>query len=326
MTVKKSIMSTADFPAVLDDEARFKLWHDTYCDWVGATDLGRMSDAPFTAQWEFISFKETLLARFQGTTQSIARTAQQIAAAPQDRYFLSVNSGTTALSFAQGRKESTIGAGQALFFSGTDAFRCEGASDWISIGLPKPAMQQPVPNVEDLIALPLDSAQPAMRHLLRYVDILLEPDGLDNDSALAEQVEKTLLDMAVLALGGAGDGAAIARMRGLRAARCTEILHEIAKGFADPAFSAKGVAAKLGLSSSYLEKLLHETGLSFTGRVLELRLQRARRMLADRRHDHLKVGEIAFACGFNELSYFHRCFRRRFGASPAQFRGSDERA
>ena len=44
-------------------------------------------------------------------------------------------------------------------------------------------------------------------------------------------------------------------------------------------------------------------------------------MLADRCHDGMKVSDIALACGFNEVSYFNRCFRRRFGASPTQYRG-----
>ena len=55
--------------------------------------------------------------------------------------------------------------------------------------------------------------------------------------------------------------------------------------------------------------------------VLELRLQKARAMLASPRYDRMKVSDIALACGFNEVSYFNRCFRRRFGASPTQFRG-----
>jgi AraC-like DNA-binding protein len=34
------------------------------------------------------------------------------------------------------------------------------------------------------------------------------------------------------------------------------------------------------------------------------------------------VGEIAYACGFNEVSYFNRRFRRRFGVSPTQYRAN----
>ena len=76
----------------------------------------------------------------------------------------------------------------------------------------------------------------------------------------------------------------------------------------------------IGLSPNYIQKLLHESGQSFTERVLELRLAKARAMLADRRNDGLKVSEIALACGFNEISYFNRCFRRRFGSAPNDHR------
>jgi AraC-like DNA-binding protein len=55
---------------------------------------------------------------------------------------------------------------------------------------------------------------------------------------------------------------------------------------------------------------------------LELRLQKARSMLVGTHHDHMKVSDIALACGFNEVSYFNRCFRRCFGASPTEHRGA----
>jgi AraC-like DNA-binding protein len=95
---------------------------------------------------------------------------------------------------------------------------------------------------------------------------------------------------------------------------------EIREGFADPAFSVRSLAAKLGMTARYIQDLLQETGLSFTERVLELRLQRARAMLADPRSDHLKASEIAAASGFNEIPYFNRCCRRRFGGTPTRFR------
>ena len=83
------------------------------------------------------------------------------------------------------------------------------------------------------------------------------------------------------------------------------------------------IAAKLGLSANYIQKILYETEATFTERVLELRLQKAREMLADPRNDRLKVSNIALSCGFNEVSYFNRCFRRRFGEAPTQSRRRD---
>jgi AraC-like DNA-binding protein len=52
----------------------------------------------------------------------------------------------------------------------------------------------------------------------------------------------------------------------------------------------------------------------------ELRLQKALAILMTDRSCMLKIGDVASSCGFNEVSYFHRCFRRRFGAAPAQLR------
>jgi AraC-like DNA-binding protein len=77
------------------------------------------------------------------------------------------------------------------------------------------------------------------------------------------------------------------------------------------------------VSARYIQDLLQDTGSSFTERVTELRLQKARAMLLGDRYATLKVSDLALSCGFNEVSYFHRCFRRRFGISPAQFRAKN---
>ncbi|GKY89844.1 helix-turn-helix domain-containing protein [Sinisalibacter aestuarii] len=35
--------------------------------------------------------------------------------------------------------------------------------------------------------------------------------------------------------------------------------------------------------------------------------------------DPMLVSSIAYACGFNDVSYFNRQFRRLFGCAPGQF-------
>ncbi|CAN5303637.1 hypothetical protein BH11PSE4_BH11PSE4_43730 [soil metagenome] len=107
---------------------------------------------------------------------------------------------------------------------------------------------------------------------------------------------------------------------GLRAARVASVMAQIQDGFANQQFSTRVVAERLGLSVRYVQDLLQSSGLSITDRIMELRLEKARAMLLDDRNCMLKISEVALSCGFNELSYFHRSFRRRFGASPARFR------
>ena len=107
---------------------------------------------------------------------------------------------------------------------------------------------------------------------------------------------------------------------GLRGARIASVIAQIHESFADQQFSTRVVAEKLGLSVRYVQDLLQGSGLSITDRIMELRLEKARTMLVDDRNCRLKISEVASNCGFNELSYFHRSFRRRFGASPAKYR------
>lgn len=38
------------------------------------------------------------------------------------------------------------------------------------------------------------------------------------------------------------------------------------------------------------------------------------------------VTQIALKCGFENLSYFNRLFRRKFGVTPGQYRGEKEGA
>jgi AraC-like DNA-binding protein len=40
----------------------------------------------------------------------------------------------------------------------------------------------------------------------------------------------------------------------------------------------------------------------------------------DPRARHRAIGDIALDCGFGDISYFNRAFRRRYGASPSEIR------
>jgi len=127
------------------------------------------------------------------------------------------------------------------------------------------------------------------------------------------------MDLAALGLGARGDLVAAAQRRGLRAVRLKSVLMILERRFAEPDFSAQKLAAAAGLSERYVNELLYEAGASFTMRLTELRLRKAADLLQCA--GWRRISDIAFACGFNDLSYFNRCFRRRFGLTPSAARG-----
>jgi AraC-like DNA-binding protein len=252
-----------------------------------------------------------------------ARTAQQIAADPRGNgFFLTFNRGDLPLTIRQvGREHSFRGGSPSLSStceSGEHLART--ANSFQGLFIPRARLAELVANVDDMLLTPIDADAEAVRHLRRYIEMLLQPDGIGEDPVVNEHILTTLLDLAAITLGAARDAGELARMRGLRAARLRAIVAAIKAGFIDPAFSSQDVAAALGFTRRYVNDLLYQTGTTFAERVLELRLQKARTMLGRAGHDALKVSDIAFACGFNDVSYFNRTFRRRFGATPSELR------
>jgi AraC-like DNA-binding protein len=59
------------------------------------------------------------------------------------------------------------------------------------------------------------------------------------------------------------------------------------------------------------------TGINFVDSLTEIRLGHASRMLIDTTHS---IAEIAYNCGFNNISNFNRVFKKRKGCSPKKFR------
>jgi YesN/AraC family two-component response regulator len=89
--------------------------------------------------------------------------------------------------------------------------------------------------------------------------------------------------------------------------------------FAEP-ISLANVAREAGLSRFHFCRLFHhEIGVPFHEHLHDLRVHRAKTLLADR---YLRVSEVAYAVGFNDLSHFDRTFRKMVGRSPSEYRAS----
>jgi AraC-like DNA-binding protein len=313
-----------ELPAGLNDQQRFRLWRDLYAARYGDCEMSALPDLPFHASSEMALFGDICVKRFTVTLDRMARTARQVAADGREDVLIGFNRGACFAQGVQRGRDVPLERGQAIVHSNAETGECryQGVLTLAGLSLPRRQLNDAVGGLEDLFPSRLDTTSLAARHLARYLDFLLGPDVIEDDPAVTSTIAHTLFDLVVLALGSAGEAAELATMRGLRAARAREIVAEIQAGFVDPGFSADEVALKLGLSTRYFQELLQETGATFTERVSELRLQKARAMLADRRCDRLKVTEIAFSSGFNGIAYFNQCFRRRFGVSPTQYRGS----
>lgn len=98
-----------------------------------------------------------------------------------------------------------------------------------------------------------------------------------------------------------------------------EIVHAlIDKHLTEDYLSAQWLADRVGVSLRTLQDDMQSQGMTVTGMIKLKRLQLARTKL-----EHLRgarhpgaIADVALSVGFNDISYFNRCFRRQFDCAP----------
>jgi len=78
------------------------------------------------------------------------------------------------------------------------------------------------------------------------------------------------------------------------------------------------LARQLNCSERHFSRLFREEfGVPFHARQIELRLQRARQLLAD---SNAKIINVAYVSGYRHLGLFNAMFKKRFGLTPVEWR------
>lgn len=86
---------------------------------------------------------------------------------------------------------------------------------------------------------------------------------------------------------------------------------------ANAEFTAEEFAAQIGISRMQLHRKLKSLfGVSATEFIRNERLKNAAELL---KKGNGNISEIAYSVGFNEISYFSRCFKDYFGCTPTEY-------
>jgi YesN/AraC family two-component response regulator len=87
---------------------------------------------------------------------------------------------------------------------------------------------------------------------------------------------------------------------------------------ADPDFNVTSLSEKLQISTTQVYRILKDlTGHTPVEFIRNVRLHNAFKML---NQDKISVTEVCYHSGFNNVSYFIKCFKYMFGVTPGYFR------
>jgi AraC-like DNA-binding protein len=255
-----------------------------------------------------------------GTLAGVRQGGTRFAAGIGEDLFFGVNLAGESTARQSG-KELHLRSGDAGFFVGAENdVRITRPTFVRFVGL-----RVPLKRLAPLIANPGDAgmrlapreARP-LQLLTRYLQALDMGASIDSPE-LSKAVADHICDLIALCMGAHRDAIPLVE-RGVRAARLKAVKADIDANLDDLELSVSAVAARHGVTPRYIQKLFEDDGATFSEYVLGQRLAEAHRSLTDPRLAHRTVSGIAFDGGFNDLSYFNRTFRRRFGATPTEVR------
>lgn len=138
---------------------------------------------------------------------------------------------------------------------------------------------------------------------------------LEEDSDWRDCVSRTSLDLAMRAISRSQSDVLAGAPAELRRA----VIDYIRSNLGDSGLRTSSIAKALRVSPRSVQSVFERLATTASGFILQNRLDRAASCLVDT-PGRQTITDLAFDCGFSDSAYFSRCFSRRFGVSPRDYR------
>lgn len=304
---------------LLSEQDRKGFWRDAVCaPYMHSTPTFR-SEGAFRGRHDMRLCGDTILMESVTTEYAVARGRSEISRSPSETAVL-MRQRSGAWRFQQNGREASLNVGDMVLLDSAspmagDMARSGGLQ---CIVMPRAAITRRLGQMETSVARPLAAASAQGALLNDYCDMIYRSaDGLDATHHV--WLERGLHDLVAMAFGAPLDSLETGPAT-LRSVRRLALLNHIDEHYGDANMSAATAAGRLGISERYLHRLLEESGSSFRQTVMRRRLDQVRRLLLDPGQAHRSIADIAFSCGFGDLSGFNRAFKAAFSITPRALR------
>jgi AraC-like DNA-binding protein len=319
MTNSQRFATVRFFTADLPEQDRVAVWREHYGRMALRIDLEPAKDAKFECALVSRALPELQLLSAKMSPVRVARTREFVADGNDDLVLI-INQ-TGAINASGCGRDVALKEGDAVLMSSSEVsvFNRHSAGGSLSLRMPRSVLSSIVVNVEDAVMQHIPQNAGALKLLANYTGAFLEEHALASPEIRSAAINH-VHDLIALTLGAMPDAAAVAKLRGVPAARLKLAKAYIIANSNRRNLSVGAVAAHLGVTPRNVQQLFESEGTTFSAFLLAQRLTRAHRMLTELRFAHSAIGAIAYDVGFGDLSYFNRCFKRRYGTTPREIR------
>lgn len=247
----------------------------------------------------------------------IARTRADIRSDEAENLFLIVQlEGSCGVEHAGA--QNLLDVGDCILVDSTKPVKFHfggGFSNHLSMHLPRQAMYSDS-------RVPFDIARrlPAREPMAIMLRALIAKIMVDNGAQHSHGMRDLMFDATRQAFVRAQDDFSItARESRARRLEMVEVL--IDRHLTEPELGVKWLAGKLGVAPRTLQEDFQSLGVTCTALIRDKRLRLVREKIAAAKdvRSSQTIAELAYAAGFNDISYFNRSFKELFDCAPSDF-------
>lgn len=296
---------------------QFAYWREAVCEAVlNVATENPGEDHAFAGDIACAGYGDLRFAAFTSSPHQVVRRTSHIARSSHTHYLISLQrSGRSRMQ--QCGQTCELGPGDIGVVDGARPFSVTfpGNVDRVLAVIPSVLLHGRAPWLRDR-PIGLLRRDDGLHDMLRmYIERLAGPEC--GSVTEAEMLTDNLCNLAALLTA---QGAAEQRASQERISDLDRMQAFLCRHFSDPELSPQALADHMRVSVRTIHKRFEQAETTFGRQLLETRLEACRRALMDPRCSTMTVAQIAFGCGFNDLSHFTKAFRMRFGVPPGRFR------
>jgi len=296
--------------------AAYEAWREGICRGFCRLDVGPAERDYIDCHNDFVLLNSIAIASPRGSSARFARTRDLLDDGCDDLVLISATHGNVRVT--QRSKTIDLTAGQMCLteMNVVGAVDLNQTGGFTTTRFPRRLLLQIAPSAENVLARTLGHDR-AMSIMIERYSALCSEVADELDAVGRKAAAQHLTDLVGHFLATSGGQSNPAGYRDVSTVRLSIVKADILKNLDKSNLTIETVAKANRLSTRQAQRMFAASGTTFTEFVLESRLLLSRKLLLDGSGRYRKVSDVAFTVGFNDLSYFHRSFKRRFGITPA---------
>ncbi|MFI7320211.1 helix-turn-helix domain-containing protein [Streptomyces venezuelae] len=317
------MIETVFHSADLDATDRFAAWCDDVCAYHAPYALSSPHTADFAASLGLLRLGPVTVSVVATPSLHAQRSPRLIRASDPEAYVVTlVRRGTLCVTRAG--TETEVRAGQLMVSDTSRPLRSSlaahaGRAELVHVVVPHALLPVPADVVERAGATPVSGDQGVGALLSRSLARLVT-DPVPYGPAAAACLGHAAIELSAAALLAHQQTGDVPHPERLPQALSTRVHAYIQDHLGDVDLTPTRIAEAHHISIRSLYRLFESQGTSLAELIRELRLDGARRDLADPLHGGQPIGAIAARWGFRRAGDFTRAFRAAYGVPPGDYR------